>query len=151
MSFLSCIPIVHNCFNSFPWLTLSKNPLISISTTIYSLLLCISFSACASAFSTPLFGRNPLLLSWNLASHIGSNTCRMHCCINLSSIEAIPSGLFFPLPLSISTRLIAFGVYHSSLLRTSSMTSFSVIFARCSIVFPSIPGVVLPSFFFMFL
>jgi len=25
------------------------------------------------------FGLNPLLRSWNLASHIGSSTCRIHC------------------------------------------------------------------------
>ena len=31
--FLSCIPILHICFNNFEWSTLSKNPCISISTT----------------------------------------------------------------------------------------------------------------------
>ena len=34
ISFLSLIPKVHICFNSFEWFTLSKNPFISISTTI---------------------------------------------------------------------------------------------------------------------
>ena len=32
-SFLSHIPSVHSCFSSLPWLTLSKNPLMSMSTT----------------------------------------------------------------------------------------------------------------------
>ena len=30
---LSCMPNVHICFRSFPWSTLSKKPLMSISTT----------------------------------------------------------------------------------------------------------------------
>ena len=32
-SFLSRMPNVHICFSNFPWFTLSKNPLMSISTT----------------------------------------------------------------------------------------------------------------------
>ena len=32
-SFLSLIPSVHICFSSFPWFTLSKKDLISISMT----------------------------------------------------------------------------------------------------------------------
>ena len=52
--------------------------------------------ACDIACSADLFGLNPLLLSWNLASQIGSSTCKIHCCTTLSHIAGIPSGLVFP-------------------------------------------------------
>ena len=33
-----------------------------------------------------------------LGSQIGSNTCKIHCCISLSQIHGIPNGRFLSLP-----------------------------------------------------
>ena len=150
-SFLSWIPIAHIWRKSFPWFTLSKKPLMSISMTIWRLLVCICFSAWANAFSTPLLGRKPLLVSQNFASQIGSITCRIHCCISLSIMVGIPSGLVLPFPLGISFRLTDWGWYHSNFCCTMLISSTSLIFARYVMVFPSVPGVLLPVFFLRFL
>ena len=39
---------------------------------------------------------------FKIASQIGSNTCFIHCCINLSSMQGIPNGRFFPFGFAIS-------------------------------------------------
>ena len=150
-NFLSWIPIAHIWRSSFPWCTLSKNPLTSISITMCRLLFCICFSAWARAFSTPRFGRKPLLVSQNFASQIGSITCRTHCWISLSIIVGIPRGRISPFPLGISLRLTACGWYQSNFLCTTWISSASLIFASSAIVLPSVPGVLLPAFFFRFL
>ena len=46
----------------------------------------------------------------NLASQIGSMTCLIHCCTNLSQIQGIPSGLVFPFGFGMSLRLTLLGV-----------------------------------------
>ena len=56
---LSWIPRLHNCFMSFPWLTLSKNPLISISTTYWKLCRLVSANTLAMAWWVLRFGRKP--------------------------------------------------------------------------------------------
>ena len=61
------------------------------------------------AVSAARFGRNPLEFSLNFASHIGSMTCKIHCCTIRSTIVGIPRGLVFPLGFGISTRLTGRG------------------------------------------
>ena len=61
------------------------------------------------AVSAERFGRNPLEFSLNFASHIGSMTCKIHCCTIRSTIVGIPRGLVFPLGFGISTRLTGRG------------------------------------------
>lgn len=56
---LSCMPSVQSCFNSFPWLTLSKNPLISTSTTKWKPDWFAKNMALAMAWCALRFGRNP--------------------------------------------------------------------------------------------
>ena len=149
-NFLSCIPMFHICFISLLWLTLSKNPLISMSTTKCIWDFCINAYACAIACSADLFGRNPLLLSLNLASQIGSRICKIHCWTILSHIAGIPSGLNFPFGFGISTLLTALGLYHWSFFLTISTNFVSGIFSISLIVSLSIPLVLLPEFRFMF-
>ena len=60
---------------------------------------------CAIAVSAERFGRNPLEFSLNFASHIGSMTCKIHCCTIRSTIVGIPRGLVFPLGFGISLAL----------------------------------------------
>ena len=103
-SFLSLIPNVHICFSNFPWLTLSKNPLMSISTTKCRCCPCMNLYDWDIACSALRLGRKPLLRLKNLASQIGSRICKIHCCISRSIIVGIPSGLVLPLPFGISTR-----------------------------------------------
>lgn len=143
-NFLSCIPMFHICFINLLWLTLSKNPLISMSTTKCIWDFCINAYACAIACSADLFGRNPLLLSLNLASQIGSRICKIHCWTILSHIAGIPSGLNFPFGFGISTLLTALGLYHWSFFLTISTNFVSGIFSISLIVSLSIPLVLLP-------
>ena len=58
-SFLSRIPNAHVCLMSLEWSTLSKNPLISNSTTYCIWDSCICLQAAAIACSQLLFGRKP--------------------------------------------------------------------------------------------
>ena len=101
---------------------------------------------CAIACSVERFGRKPLERSWNFASHIGSSTCRIHCCTIRSTIVGIPSGLVFPLGFGISTRLTGRGLYQLNCFWISRTNFSSSIEARCLIVLLSTPGVPLPLF-----
>ena len=103
------------------------------------------------ACSADLLGRNPLLLSLNLASQIGSRICRIHCWTILSHIAGIPSGLNFPFGFGISTLLTALGLYHWSFFLTISTNLVSGIFSISLIVSLSTPLVLLPELRFIFL
>lgn len=127
-----------------------EESLISMSTTKCIWDFCINAYACAIACSADLFGRNPLLLSLNLASQIGSRICKIHCWTILSHIAGIPSGLNFPFGFGISTLLTALGLYHWSFFLTISTNFVSGIFSISLIVSLSIPLVLLPEFRFMF-
>ena len=105
-----------------------------MSTTKCKWDFCISAYACAMACSADLLGRNPLLLSLNLASQIGSRICRIHCWTILSHIAGIPSGLNFPFGFGISTLLTALGLYHWSFFLTTSTNFVSGIFSISLIV-----------------
>ena len=59
ISFVSVMPKVHSCLSNFRWLTLSKKPFISTSTTYCICDLCISLTLSAIAFSALRFGLNP--------------------------------------------------------------------------------------------
>src|SRR5699024_1569238 len=109
-------------------------------------------SDCAIACSALRFGRNPLFLLKNFASHIGSKTCRIHCCISLSMMVGIPNGRFFfgSFPLGISTRLTEFGMYHWSFFFTCLIKAVSDHLLKSLIVFLSVPAVLLPLFFLIF-
>ena len=102
------------------------------------------FMLWAIACSVDRFGRKPLLLSWNLASQIGSKTCKIHCCTNLSQIAGIPRGRVFPFGLGISTRRTGLGLYHANLCRTFETASSLDNFSICFIVRWSTPAVRLP-------
>ena len=115
-----------------------------MSTTQCRCDFCINAQACAIACSADLLGRNPLLLSLNLASQIGSRIWRIHCWTILSHIAGIPSGLSFPLGFGISTLLTALGLYHWSFFLTISTNLVSGIFSISLIVSLSTPLVLLP-------
>lgn len=72
-----------------------------------------------------------------VASHIGSNTCRIHCCISLSIIVGIPSGRFLvgSLDFGISTVRTVCGVYHLNFYLTYSISRSSCHFARSFIFY----------------
>lgn len=130
---------------------LSKRPSISTSITKCKRYLCTILMASAIACSVLLFGLNPWLLSWNFASQIGFRTCKIHCCTILSQIEGIPNDLVFPPGFEISTRFTAFGLCHSSLLRTFFTNSLSEILSKFSMFNLTTPAVLLPSSPLMFL
>ncbi len=84
----------------------------------------------AIAVSAERLGLNPLEFSWNLASHTGSSTCKIHCCTMRSAIVGIPRGLFLPLGFGISTRLTGSGTYQLNFLWISERYSSSLSRAR---------------------
>ena len=119
---------------------------MSTSTTHVMCLRFMLYIKLAIASSADLLGRKPLLFGKNFASHIGSNTCRIHCWIILSHIVGIPSGLVFPFGFGISTRRTGLGLYQLNLRLTFSTTSSADSKSTSVIVSPSVPGVLDPLF-----